>query len=89
MQIQFEVVAAYILGLVLLYIVGWLLLVPMKWILRLLYNGLAGGVLLFLFNLVGGIFGAAISINVVTALVAGFLGIPGVLMLWVLQYILR
>ncbi|MGI6200044.1 MAG: pro-sigmaK processing inhibitor BofA family protein [Christensenellales bacterium] len=85
---QWEVVLAYMLGLVLLYVVGWLLLVPLKWLIRLIGNGILGGVLLWLFNLVGGFWGLGIAINPITALVTGFFGVPGVALLLILQVVL-
>jgi inhibitor of the pro-sigma K processing machinery len=44
--------------------------------------------MLWVLNLVGGFFNVGVAINPITALIAGFLGIPGVLLLLVLQYIL-
>jgi len=44
---------------------------------------------LLLLNFVGGYFGLHIALNPVTALVVGFLGVPGVVLLLVLRYILR
>lgn len=79
---------AYALGLILLYVLGWLLLVPLKMILKFIYNGIIGGIVLWLLNVVGGIIGVTIAINPVNALVVGFLGIPGVILLLLLQWIL-
>ena len=45
--------------------------------LKLLWNGVVGMILLWLFNLVGGIVGLHLEIGAVSALVAGFFGIPG------------
>lgn len=87
-SIDFSVVLAYAFGLLLLYIVGWLLVMPVKFLLRLLYNGIIGGIMLWILNLVGGFFNVQVAINPVTALIAGFLGIPGVLLILVLQHIL-
>ena len=42
-------------------------------------------VLLWLFNLVGGIVGLHLEIGAVSALVAGFFGIPGVILLLLYQ----
>ena len=86
--IDLNIILAYAFGLLLLYIVGWLLFMPIKFIVRLLYNGVIGGLMLWILNLVGGFFSIYIAINPVTALIAGFLGIPGVILLIVLQYIL-
>ncbi len=88
MQIDFAAVLAYAFGLLLLYIVGRILIMPLKIVLKLMYNALIGGVVLLLLNFLGGYIGLHIALNPVTALVVGFLGVPGVVMLLVLQYIL-
>lgn len=54
--------------------------------LKLLWNGICGVILLWLFNLVGGIFEAVIPINFVSALVAGFFGVPGVIVMLLMQF---
>ncbi|NLC04643.1 MAG: pro-sigmaK processing inhibitor BofA [Tissierellia bacterium] len=79
---------SFIIGLVLLYIVGLLLVIPIKILIKLLINGLIGGVLLFVFNLIGGIFGLSIPITALNALIAGFLGVPGVILILILQVVL-
>ena len=79
---------AFIFGLFLLYIIGLLLVVPIKIIGKLIINGILGGILLLIFNLIGGIIGLNLVINPVTAIVAGFLGIPGVILLLILQWVL-
>lgn len=79
---------SFILGLILLYIVGLLLVIPIKILIKLLINGLIGGLLLFVFNLVGGIFGLSILINPLNAIIVGFLGVPGVILILILQAIL-
>lgn len=53
--------------------------------LKLLWNGVVGMILLWLFNLVGGIVGLHLEIGTVSALVAGFFGIPGVILLLLYQ----
>lgn len=53
--------------------------------LKLLWNGVVGMILLWLFNLVGGIVGLHLEIGAVPALVAGFFGIPGVILLLLYQ----
>ncbi len=80
-------IVAYAFGLLLLYVVAYVLYVPLKVIVRLTYNAIVGGILLWLVNLAGGFFGLSVAINPVTALVAGFLGIPGVVLLIALQYV--
>jgi inhibitor of the pro-sigma K processing machinery len=86
--IPWDVVLAYAVGLVLLYVVGWLLLVPLRIILKFIYNAIIGGIILWLLNLVGGLIGITVAINPVTALIVGFLGIPGLILILLLQFIL-
>ena len=86
--IELNIILAYAFGLILLYILGYILLVPIKLVIRLVYNGIIGGLMLLIINLIGGFFDMNIAINPITALVAGFLGIPGVIMMLIIQYVL-
>ena len=86
MGMEVSIILAYALGLILLYILGWILLVPLKFILKLIWNGILGGIMLFVINLIGGYFGFHIIINPLTALIAGFLGIPGVVLIVLVGY---
>ena len=86
--IDLTTIIFFALGLMLLYALGWLLLVPFKMLLRFLFNGLLGGVLLMLINLFGSPLGLQIAINPLTAMMAGLLGIPGVVTIMALQSIL-
>lgn len=87
--IDFTVILFFGLGLVLLYITGWLLLAPLKFILKLVISGVLGIVVLLVINLVGGIFDVTIAINPLSAIVAGYFGIPGIILLLSLKLILR
>lgn len=79
---------AFLGGLILLYIIGLILVIPLRIIAKLIINGLIGGLVLFLFNLVGGFFSFTLAINPLNSLIAGFLGVPGVVLLIVLKLIL-
>ncbi len=79
--LELNVIIAYAFGIVLLYLIGRVFLMPIKLILRLVYNGLIGGAMLWVVNFIGGHMGFTIAINPITALVAGFLGLPGVILL--------
>ncbi|HHW57466.1 MAG TPA: pro-sigmaK processing inhibitor BofA [Clostridia bacterium] len=86
-SIEYNIIIAYLIGLFLLYLLGWLLVVPRKILLRIIINGIIGGLILFFINLIGKSLGLYIAINPVTALVVGFLGIPGIILLIIMQYI--
>ncbi|NFN95525.1 pro-sigmaK processing inhibitor BofA [Clostridium botulinum] len=73
-----------LIGLVLLFVMIKLL----KWPLKILINGVLGVVILYVVNLVGSNFNFGLAINPITALIAGFLGIPGVILLAILQVFL-
>lgn len=65
-----------------------LMLLPMKRIGKLLVNSLCGILCLWLINLTAGLTGFAIPVNPITAIIAGTLGLPGILLLGLLQIIL-
>lgn len=87
-NIDINSIAAFVFAAFVLYIIARLLLFPVKLIIKLIGNALVGGVLLIIFNLLGSLWGMKIGINVITALVVGFLGIPGLIMIIILQKIL-
>ena len=58
-----------------------LCLIPMKWFWKIGINSLCGFACLWLLNLISGFTGIFFPINLVTALIAGFLGIPGIIFL--------
>ena len=80
-------IIAFGLGLVLLYVLGSVFATPAKIIGKLILNGILGGIALWIINWLGGGFGIQIAINPLTAIVVGFLGIPGIILLLVLQAI--
>lgn len=86
--IDFQVILFFALGLVLLYFTGWLLLAPLKFIMKLLVSGLLGGLALLVINLIGGIFHVTIAINPLSAVIAGYFGLPGIILLLLLKLIL-
>lgn len=81
-----EMIIYGIIGVALLY----LTIKFLKWPLKILLNGIIGIVLLYVVNYLGAYFnlGIEIGINAVTALIAGFLGVPGVIFLIVFKMFL-
>lgn len=73
-----------LIGLVVLYVIIKLL----KWPIKLLINGIFGVVLLYIVNVIGIGLGFHITINIITALIAGIFGIPGVAALILFQLFL-
>jgi inhibitor of the pro-sigma K processing machinery len=83
--VDLNLVIAFIFGLLLLYLLVRVLYLPLRIFLKLLGNALVGGILLAIFNAVGSLWGLTIGINVFTAFLTGILGIPGIILLLILQ----
>lgn len=65
---------------------GKILISPLKKILKILLNSILGGILLFIINYFGNIFfGFQIGVNIWTSLFVGILGIPGAVLLIVIN----
>lgn len=84
MGIDIGVLLTYVGVIILILLLGKIFVWPMKIILKLVINSIIGGVVIFLINLLGGAIGLAIPLNIVTALIVGFLGVPGVIVLIIL-----
>lgn len=69
---------------IILKIFAW----PIKKIVKMLINIAVGGLLLVLVNYVGAYFGFALTINWISALIVGVLGIPGLIILVILHFII-
>ena len=82
-------ILAYIVGIIVLYILGRLLLVPVRALTKLIFNAVIGGIALVIINFIGGFFKFHIALNVVTAMIAGILGVPGVVLLVVLKILFK
>ena len=62
-----------------------LLLSQVKLIWKLAVNSISGFICLWLLNLASGLTGIVFEINFITTLLVGFLGIPGILLLWLFR----
>ena len=63
------------------YVLIKILAAPIKKIFKLLINAVCGFARLFLANFVGGFFDFSIPVNLLTCIIAGAFGIPGVIFL--------
>lgn len=69
-------------------VVLFLLIKLLKWPIKIILNGISGVVILYIVNLIGTSFNFSLTINPITALIAGFLGIPGVIVLIIIRLFL-
>lgn len=78
----------FLLAIIALFLFGKLFALSIRFIIKLVLNGVLGVVLLFLVNFFGAYFNFSIGINIWTALIAGFFGIPGVVFLIIFKMFL-
>ncbi len=77
-------ILAGILAIFLLFTFMKVLSVPLRIIKWILVNGAGGLFLLLIFNLLGGLIGLSVKITLLNSVIAGALGIPGVIILLIL-----
>ncbi|WP_446898196.1 pro-sigmaK processing inhibitor BofA family protein [Clostridium sp. LBM24168] len=82
---QFEYIGYFLIAILGLYILVKVFAWPIKILFKLLVNAVLGALLLILVNFIGSYFGFYIGINAITAIIAGFFGIPGVIFLIVFK----
>lgn len=58
---------------------------PIKWALKLLINAIFGFIILFIVNFFGAYIGLSISVGWISAAVAGVFGIPGIILLLLIE----
>lgn len=78
----------FAIGVLVLFIVLKLLTLPMKLIVKLLINSIVGGIAIFVINLIGANFNFAIDLNWFSAIIVGVLGLPGAIIVAILQFIM-
>ncbi len=89
MGIDTNIAIAALFLIVVIFIVAQIIMKPIKLLWKLIINSAIGLVLLMLVNYGAAYFGFALPINLITVLVAGFLGIPGILLLVCFQLLLK
>ena len=88
MQIPWELILSFAIGLALLCLIGYLLLVPRRFMWRLVAGGVMGALALWAVNLLGALVGFRVEINPFTAMAVGFLGLPGAALVVALQLLM-
>lgn len=86
MDISTILMAAAAVLLLLLFI--RIIRLPIKWLFKLLLHAAVGFVALFVLNFLGTYVNISIEMNLLNALITGILGVPGVLLLLIIKYVL-
>ncbi len=87
-NLDFNVIITFIVCIVFLVILGKIFVLPFKSILRLIGNSIMGGLIIYIINLIGGLWGFHIGLNLITSIFVGILGIPGAVLLIILKFII-
>ena len=87
MPVDYKVMLAYLVGIIFIFVLGRMLLAPAKVVVKLIANTLLGGLVLFAINYIGGMFNFHMAFNIVTTLIVGFLGLPGIGLILMLDYL--
>ena len=74
-----DLIIAGIVGILLLYMLLKILKLPIK----ILINGIVGMVTLNIINYFGAYMGITLVVNIWTSLISGFLGLPGVILVFI------
>ena len=83
-----ENIAPVILSVLAIFCLLRLSALPIRWGWKIFVNSACGFLCLFLLNSVAGFTGIYFPINYVTVAMAGFLGLPGIGVMALMQYIL-
>lgn len=83
-----SILVAFAIGLGFLLLMGKVLFIPLRLVTKLIINGVIGGIALYVINFVGSYIGLYVPINPVNALIVGFLGVPGVILVIILQQLI-
>lgn len=81
-------ILGYLSGMCILFILCRIFIVPLKFMIKLFANSLFGALLIYIINLVGAFFKFHIGLNFVTILFVSILGIPGAILLSMIQLLL-
>ncbi len=85
---KITIVFLVVVGVLLLVLLGKLFKTSLKWALKLLFNAIIGFAALLLLNYVGAPLGISLNLNWFNAIVTGILGVPGVILLLLIKYLL-
>lgn len=79
------IIIAFLVGILLVFILTGKIITLFRWLGQAVVKLAIGALLLFFLNAIGSHFDVHVPINFITALISGFLGIPGVLALAVID----
>ena len=85
MGLDIGIFLTYVGVILLIFIFGRLFVVPLKVLLKLALNSLLGGIAILVINWIGAGFDLFIPLNMLNAVIVGILGMPGAILLIILN----
>lgn len=80
-----KVILSFIACIAILFFFGKTFVFPIKKILKIIGNSILGAFIIFVINLVGATFNFHIGLNIINSIIVGILGIPGAILLIILN----
>ena len=84
---DFNIIITFLVCIFFLFIIGKIFAFPLKQILKLIINSILGGILIWVINFIGANFGFHIGLNIFTCIFVGILGLPGAILLIILNLV--
>ena len=83
-----ENIITYLACICFIFIFGKIFIVPIKKILKIVFNLILGGLIIYVINIVGANFGFHIGLNIFTSIIIGILGLPGAICLIIIRLLI-
>lgn len=85
---ELNTIIPYVIGVIILFFFGKIFVLPIKSILKLIGNSILGTILIYVINLIGGVFNFHIGLNFITILFVALLGVPGAIVLTLIKILI-
>lgn len=82
---ELSILLAFAVGVMVLCVILKIISFPIRKIIKLVINAIIGGIVLLCVNYFGAAFGFVLTINWLSALIVGVFGVPGVIIVAILQ----
>lgn len=86
--LDYNSIIAFIACIFFIFIVGKIFILPLKTILKFILNSVAGGIIIFIINLIGGLWNFHIGLNIFTSIIVGILGVPGTILVIMIKLLI-
>lgn len=86
--LDYNSIIAFIACIFFIFIVGKIFILPLKTILKFILNSVVGGIIIFIINLIGGLWNFHIGLNIFTSIIVGILGVPGTILVIMIKLLI-